>query len=70
MISRIVFALKKSPKLNTNQIQEILLNLNLPTYSLNALFSCLKELQIDGIVTCDIIRKKDNEPQQLQTISV
>jgi hypothetical protein len=58
MISRIVFALKKSSKLNTNQIQEILLDLNLPSYSLEALYSCLKELQIDGVVTCDIVRKK------------
>lgn len=63
MISRIVFVLKKSHKLNTNQIHDILRNIELPCYSPKSLYLCLKELQIAGIVNCEIIRTKDNEPQ-------
>jgi ribosomal protein S27E len=63
LISRIIFVLKNSQKLNTTQIQEILSNLNLPSYSLKSLYSCMKELQMDEIVTCDIIKKEENEPQ-------
>jgi hypothetical protein len=65
MISRIVIALKCSSKLNTTQIHDTLFNLSLPTYSLKSLYSCLKELQMCRIVTCEIVRKEDDEPKTI-----
>lgn len=62
MASRIIFILRKSSKLNTKKIQENLVNLSLPKYSLKSLFSCLKELQIMGVLNCEIVRKQKNEP--------
>jgi len=62
MISRIISILRKSSKLNTDQIQGELFNLNLPKYSLKSLFLCLKELQAIGVLTCEIVRKERNEP--------
>ena len=61
MISRIIFVLKKSQKLNTEQINETLFNLKIPAYSNKSIYSCLKELQMMGIVTCKIVKTKKNE---------
>lgn len=63
MILRIFFALKTTPMSNTAKIYKILRDHDLPCYSLGALYRCLKELQMDGLVHCRIIRLKKNEPE-------
>ena len=61
LISRIIFVLNKSHKLNSKQINEALINLEIPAYSNEVIYSCLKELQMAGIVTCKKIKTKENK---------
>ena len=65
LISRIIFVLQKSHKSNSKQINETLINLKIPAYSNQLIYLCLKELQMAGIVTCQIIKTKENENENI-----
>ena len=65
LILDLVVTLKQLPKSNACQLQKGLKSHNLPNYSLRAVYSCLKELQIMSVVNCEIIRKEKDEPPSI-----